>query len=89
LFGFISLVFGVFFFSGGKKNPSSKDLNFIHARQVLYHSSHTPTPNAIGWIFETRSCCVAWASLKLWILLPQPPKCWDYRLDRFWILYAD
>jgi hypothetical protein len=30
-------------------------------------------------IFETRSCCVAHADLKLAILLPQSPECWDYR----------
>jgi hypothetical protein len=28
---------------------------------------------------EARSCFVAQASLKLLILLPQPPKCWDCR----------
>jgi hypothetical protein len=47
LFGFISLVFGVFFFSGGKKNPSSKDLNFIHARQVLYTRATPPPPTQL------------------------------------------
>jgi hypothetical protein len=29
--------------------------------------------------FETGSCCVAQADLKLSILLPQPSECWDHR----------
>lgn len=29
--------------------------------------------------FETESCCIAPAGLKLAILLLQPPKGWDYR----------
>jgi hypothetical protein len=29
--------------------------------------------------FQIRSHCVAQASLKLVILLPQPPKCWEHR----------
>jgi hypothetical protein len=28
----------------------------------------------------SRSHCIAQASLKLVIILPQPPECWDYRL---------
>jgi hypothetical protein len=32
-------------------------------------------------VFETGSCCVAQACLKLEILLPQPPECWKYRHD--------
>jgi hypothetical protein len=30
-------------------------------------------------VFVTGSGCVAKAGLELKILLPQPPKCWDYR----------
>jgi hypothetical protein len=28
--------------------------------------------------FEIATCYIAQASLELMILLPQPPKCWDY-----------
>jgi hypothetical protein len=33
----------------------------------------------VGGVFETRFCYVAQAVLELKILLPQLPKCWDYR----------
>jgi hypothetical protein len=34
-----------------------------------------------NFIFELRSCYTAQAGLKLSILLPQPPKCWDYSCE--------
>jgi hypothetical protein len=30
---------------------------------------------------ETVSCCIAQAGLKLMLLLPQSPRCWDYRRE--------
>jgi hypothetical protein len=37
-------------------------------------------------VFETGSRHVAQADLKLMILLPQPPKCWDYRRVLLYLL---
>jgi hypothetical protein len=36
---------------------------------------YIPSP----WLFETGFRSVAQAKLKLTILLPQPPQCWDYK----------
>jgi hypothetical protein len=33
------------------------------------------------WFSESESCNVAETGFKLEILLPQPPECWDYRLQ--------
>jgi hypothetical protein len=38
--------------------------------------SYTLSP----WVFKPRSSYLAQAVLKLTILLPQPPECWDYSL---------
>jgi hypothetical protein len=43
-------------------------LDLIHLITLVLH-----------FVFETGSCCVVQAGLKLAILLSQPPACWDYR----------
>jgi hypothetical protein len=42
-----------------------------------------------AFVFETRSTYVAWTGLKLKILLPPLPECWDYRCahQHTWLLY--
>jgi hypothetical protein len=36
-------------------------------------------PKILVLFSETGSYCIAQVDLKLMILLPQPPECWDYR----------
>jgi hypothetical protein len=63
-------------------------LSFIHPRNFqdfhLYLMSKKPScpqPFSRGFFcyFVTESHCVVQAGLKLAILLPQPPQCWDFR----------
>jgi hypothetical protein len=58
-----------FFFSA-----EGQTQGLIHARHVFYHWATSP---ALGFLRQVSLCNPGWSQLM--ILLPQPPKCWDYK----------
>jgi hypothetical protein len=56
----------------------SKMQPFKGAQKAMQGSPQCMLLLVVWFFFETMFCYVAQAGLEVRILLPQPPKCWDY-----------